>query len=126
MSKVYHGILLDVEFEDTNFLNTFTIFAKRKSTQNEWMLYGVIVEENKIDETVKAVQENLRSNKPYYAHFYKDDKLIIVFKKKIFVTSIDKTTWTEAIEYGLNLGIPREQLDFKPSRFQDEDAYFSN
>jgi len=126
VSTVYHGILLDVEFENANFINNFTIFAKRKSTQSEWMIYGVIVDENKIDETIKAVQKNLRSNKPYYAHFYRNEKLIVVFKEKVFLISIDKTTWTEVIEYGLSLGIPKEQLDFKPSRFQDEDTYFSN
>jgi len=120
----YHGNLLDTEFRDQNFLNRFKVFAKRKSKENPWTMHGVVVPADKLENTIKEVQENLLSNKPYYAHFYRDEELIIVFKEKIFRITPDKSTWEEAIEYGHSLGILDKQLVFAPNRFEDEEEYY--
>lgn len=38
---------------------------------------------------------------------------MVVFKDKTFeIDYDDKETWKEAVDYGLSLGIPAEQLDF--------------
>ena len=44
-----------------------------------------------------------------------------MFNKKIFRVSTDENSWKELIEYGKSLGIPEEQLDFKPCRVEDEE-----
>ncbi|MFH1713044.1 MAG: hypothetical protein ABH896_02550 [Candidatus Jacksonbacteria bacterium] len=62
MSQNYHGIILDVEFKDPRFVNQFKIFAKRRSRSNPWILYGVVVDPNKIKKTIKQVQQNLKSD----------------------------------------------------------------
>jgi hypothetical protein len=47
-------------------------------------------------------------------HFWKENKMIVLFKGKKFILDIkDKASWKEAIEYGLSIGIPSEQLDFE-------------
>ena len=47
-------------------------------------------------------------------HFWRDNRMIVLFKKKRFTLDIEnKNTWKEAIDYGLSIGIPREQLDFE-------------
>lgn len=120
----YHGNLLDTEFKDPNFLKKFKVFASRKSRRNPWTMTGVIVPEEKVEEVIKDVQENLLDDQPYYAHFYRDDELIIVYKKKVFRVTPDKSTWNEAIKYGRSLGIPDDQLVFAPNRFKDEEAYY--
>jgi len=46
-------------------------------------------------------------------HFWKDKDVIAVFEGKKFAFNYDdKSSWTPAVEYGLSIGIPKEQLDF--------------
>jgi hypothetical protein len=124
MTNEYHGNLLDTEFRDPNFLKRFKIFAKKKSEKNPWTMHGVIIPADKIESVIKEVQENLLSNAPYYAHFYRDNEIILVFKEKVFRITPDKSTWKEAIEYGRSLGIPDEQLVFAPNKFENEEKYY--
>lgn len=124
MTLEYHGNFLDTEFKDPIFLNKFKVFAKRKSERNPWTMCGVVVPEDKIEEVIQEVQANLLPNTPYYAHLYRDDELIIVFKEKVLRVTTDKSTWGEALEYGSSLGIPENQLDFAPVTFQDEEKYY--
>jgi hypothetical protein len=123
--KEYHGIILDLEFEDPKYPEKFNIFAKRKSKSNPWILYGVKVSKDKIDKVIKEVQENMKSDAPYYAHFYNDVDLIVVFKNKVIKVQPHYSTWKPIVEYGKKLNIPTEQLDFWPNRFQDEKHYFN-
>lgn len=124
MKDVYHGIILDLEFEDPKYPETFKVFAKRKSTNNDWVLYGIEVESADFEKTVAAIQKKMKSNKPYYAHFYNDKELVVLFKDKVFRVKPHISTWKPIIEYGRKLDIPEEQLDFWPNRFQDEIHYF--
>lgn len=124
MKPEFHGILLDVSFKDPHFLGRFKLFAKRKSVTNPWVLHGVVVPSNKIDEVVREIQANLIPNAPYYGHFYRDSELIVVFKNIVFRITPNRSTWQEAIEYGRSLGIPDEQLVFEPNKVGAEDGYF--
>jgi len=126
MKNIYHGILLDLEFAEEKFVEkNFHIFAKRKSKINPWVLYGVEVDASQKDEIVQKIQDNMKSDKPYYAHLYNDRELMVIFKDKIFSVTPHISTWDEIISYGKKLNIPSEQLDFWPNRFQDERHYFS-
>lgn len=122
--NVYHGIILDAEFIDSSYPEKFKIFAKRKSSDEDWTLYGIEVEEKDLKKTIVAIQKCMKLDQPYYAHFYNDNKLIVIFKDKIFHVSPHISTWNKIIEYGKKLKIPTEQLDFWPNRFQDEAHYF--
>jgi hypothetical protein len=57
----------------------------------------------------------------FYAHFYRDNGIIIVFKEKIFNVTVDKNTWKAAINYGKTININEKQLYFIPNRFEDEE-----
>ena len=120
----YHGNVLETSFTNPGFINEFQVFARRKSPTNPWTMHGVAVPEGEIEKVITRVQENLIPGGPYYAHFYRDDDLIVVFKERVFRVQPDKSTWTETIEYGRNIGIPGEQLDFAPARFEDEKEYY--
>lgn len=82
--NTYHRIVLDTEFSDPTFIDQFKIFAKRKSSDNPWMLYGIEIENKEIEKVVADIQNNLVTEKPYYAHLYNDHNLIIIFKHKVF------------------------------------------
>ncbi len=46
-------------------------------------------------------------------HFWDNRNIIVAFKDKIFeIDYDDKGTWKNAIDYGISIGIPKEQLDF--------------
>lgn len=119
---MYHGILIDQEFIDPKFPEKFKVFANKQD--GNWKIYGVEIEDKDIKEAITNIQENLKNNSPWYAHFYNDKELIVVFKNKIFKVISDPTSWKEIIKYGKSLNIPEAQLDFIPNRFQDEEQYF--
>jgi hypothetical protein len=117
----YHGIIVKESLKEQFVLNEMKILGQRKSVK--WTLFRVGVDENKIDEVVESVQKSLVASPTrtcYYAHFYRGEKLIVVFPKKIFRLTPEKETWRSAIEYGKSVGIPGEELDFKPCRFEEE------
>jgi hypothetical protein len=123
---MYHGIILDMAFNDTSYPKKLKLFAKRKSSSNGWILYGIEIADDKFDKTIKEIQTNMKSDKPYYSHFYNDEIMIVIFKGKLFKVKPHISTWSPVIKYGKTLGIPAEQLDFWPNRFQDEIHYFDS
>lgn len=114
--KEYHGILVNVSQKDKSVFNKLKILGQKKD--NGWILYRIGVAPNKIEQKIKQLQKNMLGR--FYFHFYKDEELIVVFKKRIFRVKTDKATWKEVIEYGKSLNIPEEQLDFYPCKFEDE------
>ena len=113
----YHGVIVDVSQKDKRIFETLNILGNKKD--GSWILYKIGVSERDIDRTIKCLQENMVDG--FYFHFYKDDKLIVIFKKKIFKIIVDKSSWKKAINYGKSIGIPEEQLDFYPCRVGDEE-----
>lgn len=56
----------------------------------------------------------------YYVHFYRNQELIVVFPQKTFTLTPERESWRPAVEYGKAVGIPEEELNFKPCRFEEE------
>jgi len=125
MENFYHGILLDLQFGEDSFIEkNFKIFAKRKSSSNPWILYGIEIGDKNLDDGIAKIQTAMKSDAPYYAHLYNDNEVIVIFKSKVFYVKPHISTWNEIVRYGASLDIPSEQLDFWPNRFQDEIHYF--
>lgn len=120
---MYHGILIDQEFIDKAFPESFKVFARKQD--GSWGIYGIEIEDFQLEESIKRVQVNMKKTEPWYAHFYKDKQLIVVFRDIVFKVAPHISSWNPIIEYGRKLNIPKEQLDFWPNRFQDEHHYFS-
>ena len=114
----YHGIFVKEGLKDESVLKEMKILGQKIS--GNWVLLKVSVEKDKIKELVVKVQKNLKTNPNFYAHFYRNSELIVIFPQKIFYMNPDKSTWKEAIEFGKFLGIPEKQLDFHPCRIEDE------
>lgn len=121
---MYHGIILDAEFTDPAYPLSYHVFAKRKSADSPWMLFGIEINDQDIEHAILDIQKYMKSSAPYYAHFYNDHGLIVVFKEKVFRVKPHIITWSPIIEFGKTLHIPASQLTFWPNRFQDEMHYF--
>jgi hypothetical protein len=120
---MYHGILIDQEFMDIGFPNKFKVFSEK--FDGSWRIYGIEVEDSEITDAIIKVQDAMKVGN-WYAHFYNEENLIVVFKDRKFMVKPDESTWQPVWEYGKQLGIPEEQLDFQPNNFQDESSYFGS
>lgn len=110
---MYTGTIVEESLLDNRILNEFKIIAIRISNaekpEDRWHLYEVEV-------TIDQMQIIAAQLKPegWYAHFWQDDTIIVVFPNREFTMKLsDKTTWSDAIKYGKSIGIPTNQLDFK-------------
>jgi len=110
---IYTGAIIKESLEKEEILNNFNVLdvtvTDDENPADRWHIYTV--------ETTRAqLQELSEVIKPekFYAHFWdKDKNIIAVFRDKIFEFNYeDKVSWEPAIEYGLTVGIPKEQLDF--------------
>jgi hypothetical protein len=119
---MFHGILLDLAFVDQEYPKSFSLFAQKLS--GDWGLYGIKVDQNDCESTVVNIQAHMRTDQPFYNHLYDDERLIVIFRERIFRVTTHASSWEEVKQYGLTLGIPEQQLDFWPNRFQDEIHYF--
>ncbi len=106
------GTIVEESLKDNRFLNELDIksihITDNHKPEDRWHLYKVDISEQQIE----ALSGQLKSEK-WYAHFWDSQNILAVFPNKIFkFNRTDKSTWRPAIEYGLSIGIPEEQLDF--------------
>lgn len=102
----FKGTIVEESLKDKSFIKKLKVL--NSSVAGDWHLYTVEVNEREIEE----ISHNLNAQK-WYAHFWKDREVIVAFKDKILRFNYDKKeTWKPVVEYGLSIGIPKEQLDF--------------
>ncbi|MFA5763674.1 MAG: hypothetical protein WC915_02590 [archaeon] len=112
-----HAIIIDKSIPDPNLWNKLKVIGKRESPANFWTLFKI--DFSKVDENlIKNLQENLIGN--FYFHYYNANEIKVIFKEKIFTLTKDKITWKEMQEYGLSIGVPKDQLTIQPISFEDE------
>lgn len=121
---MYHAIVIDQSFIDPSKIRSFRVFAIKHD--GTWKIYGVEIDDRHLDEVIEEIQDYMKPNEPWYAHAYNDEELIVIFKNKVFTATSDPTSWQPAVEYGVQINIPREQLNFKPVVFNDEAEYFKD
>lgn len=108
MDKLFTGTIVGESLHNQETLKDIRVLESRYSKEAGWHLYEVEVTQEQIQE----ISHNLADG-TWYAHFWHGDNIIVVFKGKTFeFTHSDKNSWQPAIDYGLKLGIPEEQLDF--------------
>jgi hypothetical protein len=105
---MWFGTIVENSLEDKSILD---IVHKEKTwTSSRWTLHNISTSE----EVVRSIGKYLASG-PWYIHFWKpeNDEILVIFKHKTFTIShSDTSTWEDAIQYGMSIGIPKEQLDF--------------
>jgi hypothetical protein len=116
----YHGIIIRESLHDQSILKNIRILGSIGTRR--WTLLRVGVERKQLVQVIEMVQGNLltEDGTPYYAHFYRGKELIVVFPRRVFYMKPDPETWSKAVTYGKSLGIPENELDFSPCRFEEE------
>ena len=113
----YHGIVVKESLKDETVIDKLKVIGTKRSIN--FTLLKISFEEDMLSRMIEFMQKIMKDGK-WYAHFYRDDNLVVIFKEKIFHVTPDKSTWKHVIDFGLAKGIPRKQLDMKPSRIEDE------
>ena len=115
--KIYRGIIIQQSLVTVKSMYKYNVKKITCTLDDDptdlepWILYTVLMSENDLNSLSKELADG-----PWYAHFFDvfDKYLIVVFKNKRFICDYqDKETWKDAINYGIKIGIPKEQLDFK-------------
>ncbi len=122
----YRGIIIEESLVDRSIIEDRPIISKttvNPDSENPWHMDKIELPEIDLDTFTKLISEMLKTDQGWYVHFYhedpKNDALIVVFPNKIIKTK--KTSYKEAIDYGLNLGIPRNQMEIKPTEIANEE-----
>lgn len=120
----YLGIIVEQSLKDVSVLQSFKILAEKRA--GSWRLLLVSVPDEEMDPKLQKLQNHMIgiSEDCWYAHFFKDETLYVVYQDAIFKTSVFPEDWDDAIRYGLDHGIPVEQLDFNPRTAEDACAMF--
>lgn len=120
----FWGIVVDQSLKDKDFIKHLNVVAKRQV--GSWDLLLVSLSEHEMDGQIALLQQEMIDIKEgrWYAHFFRDNELIVVYQDRTFRMTVDPTSWTEAVQYGFNNGIPTEQLDFSPRTKIDTVTYF--
>jgi hypothetical protein len=122
--SVYTGTIIEESLKNTDVLKKVTITSTLVEPVNErhatpwlkqWTLHKVEIPEADAaaiaDELSYALE---RDHTAWYADFKNDAHAYIIFPDKVFF--IDRTNqaqYDETRQYGLSLGIPEYQVDFK-------------
>lgn len=112
---MYEGYVVEESLIDNRIINELKILSVRVSMaenpEDRWHVYKV----NLTDAQIEQLAQCLKQGEKWYAHFWnKERKIKVIFSsRKIFEIDFDKKeTWKSAVEHGISLGIPIEQLDF--------------
>lgn len=123
--KKYLGIIIRESLKNTEYISELPVVSKKDV--GEWQLILVSIAVDDLEEHIKSLQNQMIhiADDCWYAHYFHDQELIVVYQDKVIKVGTDPTSWGEAIDYGLLHGIPLEQLDFKPYIQEEAMAMFS-
>lgn len=121
----FRGIIIEESLKDLDVLKDIEVLSTKildEGTEDEWHLRKVKIPDEKIHDFTKKLMGEIKDDGKWYAHFYHEDPLkdhlIVVFPNERKL--VGKAHLERAIEYGLSIGIPKDQLGFKPRNVNEE------
>lgn len=102
------GTIIENSLRDTSILKNLQIVKSWEA--GDWKLHDVLVSREDAEQLGQYLDDG-----PWYIHFWEDntDDILVVYKDKNFtISKTDKTTWKDAVDYGLLLNIPLKELTF--------------
>lgn len=123
-AMVYKGLIIEESLETKEVLKKLWIISTKIEPVTEvhktpwikqWTMHTVEISEKHIKEIADQIAGSIDGEHTWYADFKNDLKHYIVFKNKVFTIDRSNTDhYDEVKKYGISIGIPEHQLDFKP------------
>ncbi len=115
---MWKGVVIEESLDDKSLLSLVKIIKSRKTTlENEsekgfLTFHSVELDDSNLDEFIKTAKKSIGNS--FYIHVCKDKEMTVVFKNKVFRFSSDNSKeLNEAREYGISVGILKEQMPFE-------------
>ncbi len=111
----YYGVLVTEGLRRPGLLDQLPILETRRT--EPWTLVKFGLPTADLNGALELIQASLIADPTYYAQVYNAERLIIVYPDRIFHATPDRASWAEAVRYGLDKGIPEDELVFVPNLF---------
>ena len=114
---VWKGVIIEESLNDKELLKMVKIVSTKKTTLENQKEKGILhfhrlgLNDDKKDDFVKNAELAIKNG--WYLHICKDGKMIVVFRNKHFEFTENSENLNKAREYGLSIGIIKEQLTFE-------------
>lgn len=108
----YTGVLVKEGLRRPGLLKQLPVLASRAG--DNWTMVEVGIPEADLSRAVKLIQAALIDEPTYFAHLYREEEVIIIYPERIFTGRKGSRELREALQYGLEKGIPRQELSFDP------------
>lgn len=124
----YKGVIIEESLNNKDVLENITALSTKIEPINEkhqtpwlkqWTLHTVEIPEEKADMIAKKLAEELETKHTgWYADFKNDKYHYIIFSgEKTFKVDLQNPKlYKDAREYGISIGIPEYQVNFKPEK----------
>lgn len=122
----FTGVIIEESLENKSILRKVKIIKTKTEKVTEehktpwikrWTLHTVEIPENRADKIANELSKSLDSKRvhAWYADFKNNKCHYIIFRNKIFfIDRTSKEQYDKARKYGISLGIPKHQVDFRP------------
>ena len=115
---VWKGVIIKESLEDDSVLKLVKIIKSRKTTLEKEAERGFLtflcveIKDQDKNTLINKLKSSIKGG--FYMHIVKENIMIVIYKNKVFeFTSEEKNKLEEARNYGLSIGILKEQLPFE-------------
>ncbi len=124
LTNEYWGIVIAQSLQDDKVFDHLRVLRTRALGRWEFIL--VSMSPDLLDNMLTLLQNSMVNinDDCWYAHFFRDSELIVVYQDKMFSVTVDPSTWGDPVGYGSVHGIPIAQLDFHPRTVMDARSFF--
>lgn len=122
--SVYTGVIIEESLADKAVLDEMHIAStkivpvtERHKTPwvKQWTFLNVEMPEGKAEKIAEKLSKSLEAEHSWYADYKNDRYHFIIYRGKIFKVDLkNPVMYKEAKEYGISIGIPDYQVNFKP------------
>lgn len=115
---MWRGVIIEESLEDKSLLSLVRIIKSRETTlenENErgiLTFHSVEIDDSNFNEFIAKAQKYIKDS--FYIHVCRDNEMTVIFKNKVFRFSSDNMDeLNKAREYGISIGILKEQMPFE-------------
>ncbi len=115
---MWKGVIIKESLNDKSLLSLVSIIDSKETTlekENErgiLTFYSVEIDDSNFNEFIEIAQKSIKN--AFYIHICQNNEMVVIFNNKVFKFSADNLgKLNEAREYGISVGILKEQMPFE-------------